>query len=549
MASQDQPRWLRRVGRLLPFVMVAALALGLRAWQLDYGLPQVTHPDEMSIVGPALRIADTSEGIDLDPGFYLYPGLQMHLVAAVLWTEGLLSSGGTMHAPAVPGPITAVLVARWTTVVFGVATVVMVSLAGAILGGRRAGLAAGLLFAVAPLPVLDCHYANVDVPMTFWCVVAVVASACFVRRGHAGWLAAAAAAVGFAAASKYTGLLLAPLLPAVGVLAHLPDSPGTKRSRRRSVILVVAACGVAALAFVAAAPFAVIQLTRTTEAIAYEARHMSGGHFGFDVNPGGWPFYPLVYQLAAGLPFALGLGLYLVVVAGVVQALRRPRWTTILPLIAALPLFISICWSRVVFLRYLMPVLPLLVLVGALWLADLLGSASGRVRVSGGVLLVVAACSSAALTISQLRNLEPQTATQVSRWIVENVPPGSEIAVDFAILNLNRPPDLTVPWERYRFRRFRVLQALGSGERPDWLVVSGWSSKAWMRGRLGRGPVAGFYRRLGSEGSSYREMVAFRPRFLNEDLYGRLDPMFENFFENGDYVVYRRRGGSDHVSR
>jgi 4-amino-4-deoxy-L-arabinose transferase-like glycosyltransferase len=512
-----------RLRRSTPLFVVLLLALGLRVVHLDYGLPESFHPDELFVVGPALRIV--AEG-QFDPHFYNYPALTSYVLAAVYAVEGTVAAD-----PAGPDIPRAVHIARWVTLVFGLATIVAVYAAGALWNSRRIGLLAALLLAMTPFHALSSHYANVDVPMTLWVVVSLCFALRFLRSGLPGPLLLASASVGMAGASKYTALVLV-VLPAAACL--LENRSGRERWRR--IRLGLAGFLASLATFSACAPYTWIRFDAFRQALAFEGRHVSTGHWGWDLNVGGWIYQPVVYQLLAGLPFVLGVALYLAALGGAFDALRRPRRETLLLWAALLPILAVVCWSRVVFPRYLLPCLPILALLAAGFFGSRLSARVGTVRRAIGlVLLALTLAYTSALAVSQLIGLSPRNARLASDWIVRNVAPGSEIAVATLVETHG------IPRGTYDVGRFDLERALSSGGAVEWLVIDSWYETAYERGTLRYGPANSYLKALGTKDSAYREVVAFESTFFTERLYGRLDPYFKNQFESPDYTIYRRR--------
>jgi 4-amino-4-deoxy-L-arabinose transferase-like glycosyltransferase len=508
--------WLRRHG---PLILILLLALALRAVHLDYGLPTIFHPDERFIVGPALRMVETG---DLDPGFYNYPALPMYVLAAAITFDGGLAADAARPRTDIPG---AVHLARRVTTLFGMATIVAVYAVGLLWRSRRTGLCAALLLAITPFHVMDSHYANVDVPMTFWAVCATAFVLAFVRTGGLRWYLAGSAAVGLAAASKYTGLVLLALL-AVAVIVD----PHTERSFRRTGARIVTGWAAALAAFSLATPYTWVRFAAVRDALSFERAHVSSGHWGWDLNVGGWIYQPVIYQFAAALPFVLGAALYLAALGGAFASIRRPTREALVLWAALVPLLAAVCWSRVVFPRYLLPSVPFLVLLAAGFLLDRIGPPTRR-RVVGLALITVTLGYTAALTLSQLTGLSPQNARLASHWIRQNVEPGSAIAVATLVETHG------IPRTTYEVSRLEPGDDLAA----EWLVVDSWYETALERGTLRHSPVNRQLKSLGSEGSAYREIVSFESRYLTEGLYGALDPYFKNQFESPDYTIYRRR--------
>ena len=136
---------------------------------------------------------------------------------------------------------------------------------------------------------------------------------------------------------------------------------------------------------------------------------MSSGHWGWDLNVGGWIYQPVIYQFAAALPFVLGAALYLAALGGAFTSLRRLTRESLLLWAALVPLFAAVCWSRVVFPRYLLPAVPFFVLLAAGFLLDRIGPTTRR-RGVGLALITVTLGYTLALTSSQLGGLSPQNA-------------------------------------------------------------------------------------------------------------------------------------------
>jgi 4-amino-4-deoxy-L-arabinose transferase-like glycosyltransferase len=508
---------------------ILALGIGLRAWNLDFGLPDVQHADEPNLVEAALKVADPRRA-SLDPGFYAYPSLSMYVLAAVFYAGGVLAGGSAAH-PALPAGGDAAFVARVVTAAFAVATIVAVYALGAAWRSRATGLLAALFLAVAPIAVLHPHYANVDVPMVFWETVALALAIRCLDGGRRRDLLLAAAAMGLAGASKYTCLLMAAALPVLAWLA----SRGADRRVRRTVAWTLAAAAVLALAFVAAAPYTLIRFDDVWRRVRWERAHVAGAHFGFDVNAGGLPYVPVVYQLLVGLPFALGLLLYPSALVGAVAAFRRRDRTRWLVLGAAVgPVAAVVLLARVVFPRYLLPLVPVAALAAALGVTTLWngGRRAGRVLAAAWVVLVVA--HTVLYTGSLVAALHPHAPVEAARWIRHNVPRGDEIGV---VVSRKWPALLG---ERYRLRRVTIHEPLATGG-PDWLVVNAWASRPWERGDLVREPAHAFFEELGASGSAYELAAAFTSEYLHEPFFGWLDPNLRNQYESPDMYVYRRR--------
>ncbi|MBD0275428.1 MAG: glycosyltransferase family 39 protein, partial [Acetobacteraceae bacterium] len=216
-----------------------------------------------------------------------------------------------------------------------------------------AGLAAALLYALAPLAVQHGHFATVDVPAVFWISGALFFAA---RHGEKGGrsLFWAGLWAGLAAATKYNAGLVLLAGAAAGWI---------KPAARGRAATFVPLLGGAALGFVIGCPGALINPEGLWQGIQMEAAHVRGGHGLVFVNtpPG------LIYHLVFNLRWGLGAPLLLLAVAGIVAALLRRRPGDLVLLAFAVPYYLLIGLAEVKFARYTLPLFPpLLLWAGAL---------------------------------------------------------------------------------------------------------------------------------------------------------------------------------------
>jgi hypothetical protein len=186
----------------------------------------------------------------------------------------------------------------------------------------------------------------------------------------------------------------------------------------------------AGLAFLLAVPYALLVPDRFREDVGYELLvHPREGHVDIFRDTGdGWS-----YHLLQNLPYALGVPLLVLGVAGVGLLLARRRRGDVVLTLFALPYFFGLGLSKVRFLRYTLPLVPVLAIAAAALLERLAAFPRGKIasRALGG--LTVATC--ATLTLIQLvAMLRPDPRTRAAEWIAANVPPGGKVGLP------------TVPW-------------------------------------------------------------------------------------------------------
>ncbi|MDP6699874.1 MAG: glycosyltransferase family 39 protein, partial [Candidatus Latescibacteria bacterium] len=209
---------------MAPLALIGALALALRIWALDFGLPSGLHPDEFSFVFIPLNFFSG----DLNPHFFTYPTFHYYLLALVylgcftweyLFGAGLsLEHFIALHYFWERGQL--LELARWVSALYGAATVVWAGLLARRVFGARAGWMAACWLAVGVVHLRQSYLAGVDAAMTCFFVGAVWAAVRILQRDGMRDYVLAGGLVGLAAACKYPGALAGIAVVAAHLLAR-----------------------------------------------------------------------------------------------------------------------------------------------------------------------------------------------------------------------------------------------------------------------------------------------------------------------------------------
>lgn len=398
---------------MVAIAFIALVALGLRVWALDFGLPSWLHPDEFSFVFFPLNFYSG----DFNPHFFTYPTLHYYLLALVYlacfaW-ENLAGAGYSFEqflALHYFWDRTQLLgLARWVSALYGTATVVWVALLAQRVYGDRAGSmrpaawGAGALLAVGVVHLRQSHLAGVDAAMTFYFVGAVWAAVRLLQRDRRGDYLLAGVLVGLAAACKYPGALAG-----VGVVAaHLVA--------RRSLLTAhlwlagLAAAGV----FVMLSPYIILDFNSFATYFSAQVGQLDRGRGG-DLGRGWW--YHLHFSLVVngGWVALVLLGL------GVAETLRRRHAAGLVVLAAFLGYYAVMGSGQTVFTRYALPLMALQ--------AVLVGGCLAQIKKKSvlALLLMLTLAQPLYASWSQVRLLrQDDTRVQARAWIEANVPAGS----------------------------------------------------------------------------------------------------------------------------
>jgi 4-amino-4-deoxy-L-arabinose transferase-like glycosyltransferase len=454
--------------------LIAALALAVRAYGLNWGLPEVYEEAipfkrawEMWGWGPGRHL-------DLNPHFFRYPSLTIYLqflgqgaLYLVLRLFGAVRSSLDLRVMYELDKTWFYLVGRGITALMGAATVLPTFFLARRVAGRTAAVAAALLVALNTPLVGKSQGIEVDVPLTLFvtlgCLLAVrLAEQPTWRNALAGGLV-----TGLATASKYTGLaLLLPMLAALAFAtrdrarAGLPapatagraPRPAARRKPARpprakppngaepqsggagagSLVRVLGCLLLGLVVAVAVtSPFLLLDSGSLRRDVGMEQEHMALGHFGTGQGPA-WAFYARVWATdLVGWPLALAT------VAGLVYllAIRRRPWAVILGSLI-LPYYLLVgSWSMKAD-RYLLPLIPAGIVIAVAMVAQAAADRpAGRAPAWAGSAAVSVAAIVFGLPLlawypNHLARLGPDTRTLARAWIEANVPQGAFLATE-----------------------------------------------------------------------------------------------------------------------
>lgn len=386
--APERPLAQVRLIRFFPWILFL-VGLGIRLVGIGWGLPnglhnQSYHPDEIVNWGYAQEIEPQS--LDFAPGFYSYGTLYLTLLRVASDVVG--GYGGGID-PARPESVwsfvgNGILAGRILNAIFGALTGVFVFLLCRRWMKPLAASLAGLAIAFAPGFTVHSRFVTVDVLATMLVAAsALVASRLLAAESEealdakqtlklvlwAGLLA------GLSAGTKYTGGLA--ILTVLAVLA-IGKRPGWGR-------LALAAVGACLVGFLVSTPGCLTEPDKFWAGFTYEIAHSAQGHGLVFVGLGSG-FAVQIYNMIEGY----GGLLLLASVVGVALAPKRLR-PVMWPLLAfALPYYVVIGRSEIMFLRYSFPLLVLLAVgFGALaeWGFER-GERVGRPLVAGLMLIL-----------------------------------------------------------------------------------------------------------------------------------------------------------------
>jgi len=366
--------------------------------------PEWRHVDERAFILYPLGFWSG----DLNPHFFNYPTFQFYLTSLVYYVYYLLFHGEPVeHFVAYRyfvGGDDLIAIARLLHALMSVATVAVTAHLGRRLYGYLGGLLAGVVLATMPLSVRFAHLAITDTPAVLWISLALLGGVRVRQDGRTGDFLLAGVFVGLAGATKYPAAL-------VGVpvaVAALLRKPSLKQMG------IWLAGGAAVLVFAAAAPYVWLDAAGAwADFSAMGQEHLFSGSHGTEAS---W-----LYHLRYSLRYGLGLVGLLTAFVALLWKPRQWKHEEFIVVSGIVAFFLLLVLAESVFIRYALPLAPLL---AVLVVRPLLGLCRNRVILLVGCLVLLAEPMSASLQTRSLLAGE-DTRAQAVRWIEENAGPGS----------------------------------------------------------------------------------------------------------------------------
>lgn len=406
-----------RPTRALVFASLAVLAVAaaIRGQRLFEGLPEFL--DEATPLRRAIQMWRPDGTVDWNPHFFIYPSLSFYFHLALQWMQYQIGSAqGHFHGIAdfllafETNPTSQVVVARLATIVVDLAMVLGTIVLGERLA-RGAGIAAGLVLAIAPTGIETSRALYVEAQLAALAVWAIERMVAHQRRGGLGSLFAAAVLIGLATGDKYPGVLLVvPLAWSVWTADF--EKPLVAPARR--FLRLGAALAVAAGSFFIASPFVLLDPGARTD-LRFVADLAERGHLGH-LGQGSASFY---LERLARDPGLLVLGFFLLAPFLVGREGRRPLTLLIL---AIVPLLATVSVSSVIAVRYLVSIVPPLTVAAALGSRALVQRAPRFGRHAGlaaGLLLVG---SVAPTSLAEMARPSGDTRLRALAWCRAKLP-------------------------------------------------------------------------------------------------------------------------------
>lgn len=354
--SAASKRWL---------VAICVIAFLFRVVGLRFGFPLVSNfyirPDETLVIVRAVQFWESFGRAD----FLLYPAVMPMLLSLLFQCYYALSSlfgftsASSLTADFVANSNDYFLISRIVSVLAGTATVIWCHRIALELVSSRGALLVAALYAVAPLPVRDAHFAVTDTLMAFfvaWTILQSLRYSDASASSRSSVMIKGAILFGLAIATKYTAVFLVfPLFAAIA-LRHRGEPRAAIACARDMVLGII----------VAFATFLLFNLDLIVAHRAF-AEEFRGLLDVLYCSPKQDSWNPLKSLVGIFEPMVVGPGGIfglLIIATALAKNLKRRKWPADKPFVL-LVAFAGFCLPLLPFpngipYRYLLPVLPVM---------------------------------------------------------------------------------------------------------------------------------------------------------------------------------------------
>lgn len=368
------------------------------------------HPDERAII---MAVETLHWPDSLNPKFFAYGNLPFYLLRLVGSFAGHFESSLGNYQQIN-------LVGRFISAMFELGTVVVIYLLGRRIESDKLGLWSAFLYSVAVLPIQLAHFYAVDTLLTFFIATSLFLLTCFVKTTKRRYLIYFGLFWGMALATKASAAMLA--IPFLVALAGKYYKSIPKLILWGGLSVVVAAA-----TFTLNEPFAILDYqTFRTQLQQQEAMTRDAWVFPYTLQYVNkipyWHEFKNIYLWGLG-PVLATLSLAGIGILGFV-CVRKKQLAMLVVLTFAAFYFGVVGKFAIGFIRYMLPIYPILCLGGGIVISRLSWHTKIGKLVLTGLLGGLAIWPLSFMTIYT----QPNARTAASQWIYANIPEGSTIA-------------------------------------------------------------------------------------------------------------------------
>jgi len=537
------------------FLLSLILLLGfvVRIYGINFGKPYLYHVDEWKLVNQAGHLLDITNlnkdvlfGLDTYPPFFTYILAFFYgFYSLIGLVFGFFPSLSYVVDQYKTNPFTFHLIGRLISAIMGTASIAFLYLSIRNLFNKRIAIIGALFFAFTFILVRNSHYCTVDVPATFFLLIAFYFTTRVFKENKIKDYILAGIFCGLAIATKYNVLFI--VAPLFIVILYKMGGIGNA-VKAFWVEKRILACGIALiLSFIVACPLILIDTNRFIPVFQRDLNSQKYGKIGLD-GEGFWSYVTgkqwegFGHASRNSLAGGLGKPLMLLSLGGIVFCAVRHRKEDII--LVAFPVLHYLLHGNMSYkaMRHLLPAIPFLV-VSASILLDFISNFFVKEKMKNTVLAGCALAVALPMVLDSFQQghlmTQKNTRTLASEWIEKNITPKTKIAVEYyypQVFNSNenfptigpRAKDGTEGVKDYKYYDTQYLNFFWGPDRVidndpvqiiveneiEYVIVDSWTS-----GRFYRASVMEKYPLISRQRRNFYDWIG-----INGDLLAKFSP-------------------------
>ncbi|MEB3286953.1 MAG: glycosyltransferase family 39 protein [Vampirovibrionales bacterium] len=453
---------------------ILIVGIALRVWGLDFGLPALSRPDENHISQTAIIhiFASFAEGHpDLNPHFFYYPSLFIYILTFLYgiyyllgyWT-GIFTDAQAFITLYYNDWTSFHYIQRALSAVSGILSIPALYALGRQLGKNRLiGLFSAFLLAITYLHVRDSHFGTTDIAATLWVILCLYHVSRYGTLAKPSDLYKSAIFAGLAATTKYPAGLVIVSVYAIYLLNFSnSDNPRFQSLKAAATAFlkspdalkpIICATLLAAGVFILGSPYLLLNPMGAMANLLEQSNTVATDFYNH-LDAGWW------YHLRYSFRYGLGSIYTLSGLAGIVyfcfnnHSQMRPIHLSILAFF--LLYYLANASTHYVFVRYMLPLVPVLAVYAVLlsvrisdaWCKKVKALNGKTVMVSSLLLGIVAWHSfSTSLAFNQAL-MQTDTRIQARDWLLGHIQPNDGVGIGLVFTHVDLPQD----YKRYFLR-------------------------------------------------------------------------------------------------
>ena len=515
---------MRKIKINAPLILIILLLLLTRFVNLTWGFPYLFHPDERNIV-ISLEQLRCPDIVDLkncfNPNFFAYGQFFLYLGKFIsFWARDISFVG-------------LALILRSISAIFSILTAV----AGILIikeitenknkffSNKIILISSSLLFIFSPSLIQFAHFGTTESILSFLYTYLVYCSLLFLlnKKSSVKYLTESSLIIGIAIATKVSSVIFL-LIPLITVFYYKDFS---LRDKFRKLIHISFFSFVIAILF---SPHFLISYREFLSSLSYESNVALGKLKVFYTRQFEGTT-PIVFQLFKIFPYSLGIPVFTSFIFGLFF-LSKNKINNFL-ILSFLVYFIPTSFTFVKWTRFMVPVIPLMLVIAYLFLTDLFFNKIKNK--SFGLILFwisILAVYTPGVYFLQIYFKEDVRLT-ASKWIVQNIPDNSVIlsetanVVDIPVGNLKGKSYKLISSNLYEIDKDKKIneEFLMNLKKADYIIVP--SRRIFANHKNSRYPKLNkYYDELFSGKLGFRKVAEFK--LLNDELAEETFSVFDH---------------------